>query len=123
MNCTTNIISKIITPTIMSLPITKLPNASITCPAYPLESISLVDDILSAIRKMVVMSKSYGNIENSNGSLTYKLMSNIISAKAILKDSNMSSKKEGNGNIISNATATTTIAIAISANFIYSSPS
>ena len=75
-NCTTTRMMKIITPTITDSPATKVPNASMTCPATAVassgvaasaERISRVEAMFSTSRNSVVASNNDGNTLKSRG--------------------------------------------------------
>jgi hypothetical protein len=103
-------------PTMIFLPITKLPKASITLPASALLRINLVEEIFKdSLNKVAIRSKE-GNMENSRGSLTYIEIINIISDKDIFIVSSKSINKVGIGTIINNTIAITAIATTISPN-------
>jgi hypothetical protein len=79
---------------------TKLPNDSITFPAYPSPSISLVDDILRPNLNKVEISNIVGNDDNCNILVENNVNNNINTANAMLAANNISSTKAGNGTII-----------------------
>ena len=91
---------KTIKPTMALPPITKLPKASITSPASPFNRIYLVVVMLSAILKIVVISKSEGNTEKSSASLLNIAINNIRSDNDMFILSIISTRNSGIGIII-----------------------
>lgn len=98
------------------LPMTKLPNASITLPASAFPSINLVEEIFRDNLNNVVINSKEGNMENCRGSLIYIDIIKIIRDKDIFIVSNKSIKKVGIGTIINNTIAITAMATIISPN-------
>ena len=94
-NWTINKIMNTMAPITISLPAMNAPNALTTSPGLPFFKISLVDDTLRAILKIVVNKSIVGNACISNTSLAYKDVNKIINASAILIASIKSSKPEG----------------------------
>jgi hypothetical protein len=85
-------------------PPTKLPNTSTTCPGSPVERISLVDETLSEILKMVVNKSSVGKPDISSVSFAKRQLKTIKRAILILNKIRKSSIHDFIG-IMKNITA------------------
>jgi hypothetical protein len=81
-----------------------------------------VEDILSAKRYNVVKRSIEGKIENSRGSLEYKVVRRIIIESEMFTINKTSSKRGDNGNIIKSIIPITTKAIKKSENFTSTPP-
>ena len=90
---------KIMTPMTRSPPPTNSPKVSTTLPALPSLSIRRVDEVFSAIRKIVVNSSIVGKKDISSTSLLNIVANRIVSATEILIANRISSSQEGIGTI------------------------
>ncbi len=99
--------------------ITKLPNASITCPAAvvpscPRDRMRRVEARLSDSRSMVAISSTVGKAENSSGVWMNRAVIRISTDRMIEIASAMSSRGAGSGRIRTTRIAITPIASAMS---------
>ena len=92
-------IMKIITPMTRSPPPTNSPKVSTTLPASPSRKIRRVEDVFSAIRKIVVNRSIVGKKDISSTSLLNIVANNTVSAMEILIASRISRSQEGIGTI------------------------
>ena len=90
---------KIMTPMTRSPPPTNSPKVSTTLPALPSLRIRRVDEVFSAIRKIVVNSSIVGKKDISRTSLLNIVANRIVSATEILIANRISSSQEGIGTI------------------------
>jgi hypothetical protein len=100
-------------------PITKLPNASMTCPAAavpscPRDRIRRVEARLSESRSMVAMSSTVGKAENSSGVWMNSAVIRISTERMIEIASAMSRSVAGSGSSSTTRIARTPIASAMS---------
>jgi hypothetical protein len=99
--------------------ITKLPNASITCPAasvpsWPRDRIRRVEARLSASRSIVAISSTVGKAENSSGVWMNSAVMRINTEKMMEIASEKSSSSGGSGRIRTTRMVRTPIASAMS---------
>ena len=88
---------KIMTPMTRSPPPTNSPKVSTTLPALPSLRIRRVDEVFSAIRKIVVNSSIVGKKDISRTSLLNIVANRIVSATEILIANKTSRSQEGIG--------------------------
>ena len=92
-------IIKMITPMTRSPPPTNSPKVSTTLPALPSRRISLVEEVFSAIRKIVVNNSMVGKNDISSTSLLNMVANRTVNAMEILTASNISRSQAGIGTI------------------------
>ena len=98
-------------------PIATEPKASITCPAFPYKSISLVELTFKASLNRVEIRSIVGNDEYSRGSVVYRQTRRIITDRDMFIMSKKSRSGEGTGMTIMATISITPIARTISLFF------
>ncbi len=96
-NWITSRMAKTIRPTISEPPTTKCPKVSITLPAYPSRSTSLVALTLRASRNSVITSTTAGNAAKSSGRWTNIAVSRMSSAPVMFSAISRSRTMAGSG--------------------------
>ena len=103
---------KMTRPTTSDPPMTKLPKASTTWPAYPCTRTCRVMLTLRPSRKRVATRRRAGNVAKSKGRRTYMVARRIVRAAAMLQMMRRSSRNGGSGMISITITMSTAIGTA-----------